>query len=64
MILNLNKNTIQSIMKSADKDEFMQKRATVFSGSELKQYHESPTKKPFSEIEKSLRRDKVKEYRN
>lgn len=51
-------------MKSADKDEFMQKRATVFSGSELKQYHESPTKKPFSEIEKSLRRDKVKEYRN
>ena len=44
MILNLNKNTIQSIMKSTDVDEFERKRNTVF-GSELgnySRYTESP----------------------
>ena len=69
MILNLNKNTIQSIMKSTDiqaNEDFMQKRPTVFSGSEMSrypQYSESPWPKSNMEIDKSLRKEKVKEYR-
>lgn len=57
-------------MKSTDlqanSEEFMQKRPTVFSGSEMSrypQYSESLWPKNNMEIDKSLRKEKVKEYR-
>ena len=62
MVLNLNKNTIQSIMKSTDLqangDDFMQKRSTIFSGSELgrhPQYSESPSLRNHSGTDNHLK---------
>ena len=72
MILNLNKNTIQSMMKSTDLanggEELLRGKKDVFSGSELArypQYSESPWPKTKTniDIEKSLRKEKVKEFR-